>query len=157
MNLGSVKWLPKFDNKWALCYNTCIETDKEDYEKTTEFKSWDELSQLEQAREIYWDMYKDAYGVRPRGIDTSSWTLDQFEAEFKVLGQAIADAEIERKQSEENAIVVFEQRVYTLIHAGAKDRATALRWIHEAEDTQGDDDYLAYTLGLPYQYFRKVA
>lgn len=124
---------------------------------TTEYKSWDELSQLEQAREIYWDMYKDAYGVRPRGIDTSSWTLDQFEAEFVVLGQAIADAEIERKQSEENAIVVFEQRIYTLIHAGAKDRTTALRWIHEAEDTQGDDDYLAYTLGLPYQYFRKVA
>lgn len=124
---------------------------------TTEFKSWDELSQLEQAREIYWDMYKDAYGVRPRGIDTSSWTLDQFEAEFKVLGQAIADAEIERKQSEENAIVVFEQRVYTLIHAGAKDRETAIRWIHEAEETNGDDEYLCYTLGLPYQYFRKVA
>jgi hypothetical protein len=43
------------------------------------------------------------------------------------------------------------------MYSGAKDRATAMRWIHEAEDTQGDDDYLAYTLGLPYQYFRKVA
>ena len=124
---------------------------------TTEFKSWDELSMLEQAREIYWDMYKDAYGFRPRGIDTSSWTLEQFEAEFKVLGLAIADAEIERKASEESATVVFEQRIQTLIDAGAKDRATAIRWIHEAEDTNGDDDYLAYTLGLPYQYFRKVA
>jgi len=124
---------------------------------TTEFKSWDELSMLEQAREIYWDMYKDAYGFRPRGIDTSSWTLEQFEAEFKVLGLTIADAEIERKASEESATVVFEQRIQTLIDAGAKDRATAMRWIHEAEDTNGDDDYLAYTLGLPYQYFRKVA
>jgi hypothetical protein len=124
---------------------------------TTEFKSWDELSMLEQAREIYWDMYKDAYGFRPRGIDTSSWTLEQFEAEFKVLGLTIADAEIERKASEESATVVFEQRIQTLIDAGAKDRATAMRWIHEAEDTNGDDDYLAWTLGLPYQYFRKVA
>ena len=124
---------------------------------TTEFKSWDELSMLEQAREIYWDMYKDAYGVRPHGIDTSSWTLDQFEAEFKVLGLTIADAEIERKASEESATVVFEQRIQSLIQLGAKDRATAMRWIHEAEDTNGDDDYLAYTLGLPYQYFRKVA
>jgi len=124
---------------------------------TTEFKSWDELSMIEQAREIYWDMYKDAYGVRPRGIDTSSWTLEQFEAEFKVLGLAIADAEIERKASEESATVVFEQRVQSLIGAGAKDRATAMRWIHEAEDTNGDDEYLAWTLGLPYQYFRKVA
>jgi len=22
---------------------------------------------------IFWDMYKDAYGVRPRGVDTSAW------------------------------------------------------------------------------------
>ena len=124
---------------------------------TTEFKSWDELSKLEQARETYWDMHKDAYGVRPRCIDTSTWTIEDFEAEFVILGQAIAEAEIERKSSEENATVVFEQRVQSLIQLGAKDRATALRWIHEAEDTMGDDEYLCYTLGLPYQYFRKVA
>lgn len=124
---------------------------------TTEFKSWDELTVLEQAQATYWDMHKDAYGVRPRCIDTSSWTLEDFEAEFVILGQAIADAEIERKESEEKATVVFEQRIQSLIDAGAKDRATAIRWIHEAEDTHGDDDYLAYTLGLPYQYFRKVA
>jgi predicted transcriptional regulator len=124
---------------------------------TTEFKSWDELSDLEQAQAIYWDMHKDAYGVRPRCIDTSSWTIEDFEAEFVILNQAIADAEIERKASEENAVVVFEQRIQSLIKLGAKDRATAMRWIHEAEDTMGDDDYLAYTLGLPYQYFRKAA
>ena len=124
---------------------------------TTEFKSWDELSKLEQAQATYWDMHKDAYGVRPRCIDTSTWTLDQFEAEFVILGQAIADAEIERQQTEEHATVVFEQRVQSLIQLGAKDRATAMRWIHEAEGTNGDDEYLAWTLDLPYQYFRKVA
>ena len=124
---------------------------------TTEFKSWDELTVLEQARETYWDMYKDAYGVRPRGIDTSSWTLEQFQDEFVILGQAIDAAEKDRKEAEANAIFSFEKRVDDLIFSGAKDRATALRWIHEAEDTQGDDEYLCYTLGLPYQYFRKVA
>jgi hypothetical protein len=124
---------------------------------TTEFKSWDELTELEQAQATFWDMYKDAYGVRPRGIDTSSWTLEQFEAEFVILGQSITEAEIERKNTEEKATVVFEQRIQSLIQLGAKDRATAMRWIHEAEETNGDDDYLAWTLGLPYQYFRKVA
>lgn len=124
---------------------------------TTEFKSWDELSQLEQAREIYWDMYKDAYGVRPRGVDTSSWTLETFIKEFAYLNVVIEREETARKEAEKSATVVFEQRVQSLIDAGAKDRATALRWIHEAEDTQGDDEYLCYTLGLPYQYFRKVA
>ena len=37
-------------------------------------KSWEDLTPLEQARETYSDMYKDAYGMRPRGVDTSTWT-----------------------------------------------------------------------------------
>lgn len=124
---------------------------------TTEYKSWDELSKLEQARETYWDMYKDAYGVRPRGVDTSSWTVETFLKEFAYLGLVIEREEIARKEAETKAIFSFEKRVDDLIFSGAKDRATAMRWIHEAEDTSGDDEYLAYTLGLPYQYFRKVA
>jgi hypothetical protein len=124
---------------------------------TTEFKSWEELTQLEQAQSIYWDMYKDAYGVRPRGVDTSGWTLADFDAEFEGLRVAIEAEDKARKEAESTATVVFEQRIQSLIDAGAKDRATAMRWIHEAEDTQGDDEYLCYTLGLPYQYFRKVA
>ena len=124
---------------------------------TTEFKSWDELSDLEQAQATYWDMHKDAYGVRPRCIDTSAWTLDDFEAEFVILGQAIDREETARKASEAQAVTAFERRVAELITMGAKDRAMALRWIHEAEETNGDDSYLAWTLGLPYQYFRKAA
>ncbi len=124
---------------------------------TTEFKSWEELTELEQYQATYWDMYKDAYGVRPRGVDTSGWTVETFLKEFAYLGLVIEREDIARKEAEASATVVFEQRIQSLIEAGAKDRATAMRWIHEAEDTSGDDDYLAYTLGLPYQYFRKVA
>ena len=124
---------------------------------TTEYKSWDELTVLEQAQSTYWDMYKDAYGFRPRGIDTSSWTLDQFQDEFVILGQAIEAEEKIRVASEQHAMFSFEKRVDDLIYSGAKDRATAMRWIHEAEGTMGDDEYLCYTLGLPYQYFRKAA
>ena len=124
---------------------------------TTEFKSWDELSELEQAQETYWDMYKDAYGVRPRGIDTSSWTVETFLKEFAYLGLVIEREEKARVAAEQNAVFSFEKRISDLMFSGAKDRATAMRWIHEAEDTQGDDEYLCYTLGLPYQYFRKVA
>ena len=112
---------------------------------------------MEQYQATYWDMYKDAYGVRPRGIDTSSWTVETFLKEFAYLGLVIEREEVARKEAEDSATVVFEQRIQSLIELGAKDRATAMRWIHEAEDTNGDDDYLAWTLGLPYQYFRKVA
>jgi hypothetical protein len=123
---------------------------------TTEFKSWEELTTLEQYSSIYWDMYKDAFGIRPRGIDTSAWTEADFQAEFKELGEVIDREEKIRVAAQENAMFSFEKRVDDLIYSGAKDRATAMRWIHEAEDTCGDDEYLCYTLGLPYQYFRKV-
>ena len=124
---------------------------------TTEFKSWDELTQLEQAQATFWDMYKDAYGFRPRGIDTSTWTLEQFDAEFEGLSVAIDAAEQERKTAEAQATEAFERRVAEMLTLGAKDMEMAMRWIHEAEETNGDNDYLAWTLGLPYQYFRKAA
>jgi hypothetical protein len=123
---------------------------------TTEFKSWGELSVLEQAQSTYWDMYKDAYGFRPRGIDTSNWSLEDFEEEFVTLGQAIDRAEVQRQEDEAKAIFAFEKRVNDLLDSGASDRATAIRWIHEAEFTNGDNEFLAYELGLPYQYFRQV-
>jgi hypothetical protein len=112
---------------------------------------------LEQAQATYWDIYKDAYGVRPRGIDTSEWTLETFRKEFDYLGQLIERENIARKATECQAVEAFERRIAELISMGARDQEMAMRWIHEAEDTRGDDDYLAWTLGLPYQYFRKVA
>jgi hypothetical protein len=122
----------------------------------SEFTTWEDLSELEQAQATFWDMYKDAYGVRPRGVDTSAWTLDDFTSEFVVLGQAIDREETARKASESQAVTAFERRVAEMISIGARDHAMALRWIHEAEDTNGDDSYLAWTLGLPYMYFHKA-
>jgi hypothetical protein len=122
---------------------------------TVDFPSWDELSDLEQAQATFWDMYKDAYGVRPRGVDTSGWTLETFRKEFDYLGQIIEREDIARKAAEGEAVEAFERRVAELMTMGARDRDMALRWIHEAEETNGDDSYLAWTLGLPYRYFSK--
>jgi len=121
-----------------------------------QFKSWEEMSALEQAQATYSDMYKDAYGVRPRGVDTSAWTLEQFEAEFKILGQAIEQEETARKASEAQAIVKFEDRVLNLMHTGT-NRERVIAWLMEAESANGDYEYFAFTQGLPYGYFRKTA
>jgi hypothetical protein len=119
------------------------------------FKTWEEMSVLEQMACQYWDMYKDAYGVRPRGIDTSTWTEADFLKEFGYLNLVIEREAIQRQEAEARASHDFEMRVLGLLSSGAKDRAMALRWIHEAEETSGDDEYLCYTLGLPYGYFRE--
>jgi hypothetical protein len=117
------------------------------------FKSWEEMSVLEQYACQYWDMYKDAYNVRPRGIDTSAWTLEQFEAEFVQLAKTIEANYKDQLESEAKAVERFEAQVADFIESGAKTRATAIRWFHEAEGSNGDDEYLCYLLGLPYRYF----
>jgi hypothetical protein len=123
---------------------------------TTEFKSWEELSELEQAHATYWDMHKDAYGVRPRGIDTSTWTLADFDAEFKLLGDLITRDNLIRKEREVLAIEAFEDRVTNLMSIGVgTSRERVIAWLMDAESANGDFEYFAYTQNLPYQYFRK--
>jgi hypothetical protein len=121
-----------------------------------QFKSWEEMSALEQAQCQYWDMYKDAYGVRPRGVDTSGWTLADFDAEFKLLGEIIVQEDVARKEAEARAVVEFEDRVTNLMHTGT-NRERVIAWLMDAEHANGDFEYFAFTQGLPYGYFRKAA
>ena len=117
------------------------------------FKSWEEMSTLEQYACQFWDMYKDAYGVRPRGIDTTLWTEAQFEAEFVSLSKTIEANYKDQLAQEAVAQHEFEMRMQDLLLSGAKDREMAMRWVHEAEGSNGDDEYLCFLLGLPYRYF----
>ena len=119
------------------------------------FKSWEEMTVLEQYACQFWDMYKDAYGVRPRGIDTTEWTEEQFEAEFVQLSKTIDANYKEQLEQEERATIDFEMRVQNLMTSGAKSYEMAIRWIHEAEGSDGDEEYLCFLVGLPYGYFRR--
>jgi hypothetical protein len=69
------------------------------------------------------------------------------------LGKAIEANYNEQLESEAKAIERFEAQVESFIQSGARDRATAIRWFHEAEGSNGDDEYLCFLLGLPYRYF----
>jgi hypothetical protein len=71
------------------------------------------------------------------------------------LAQAIEANYKEQLASEAKAIVAFEDRVGILLGMGADDREQALLWIHQAEGSNGDDEYLCFLLGLPYRYFVK--
>ena len=123
---------------------------------SNEFKSWEEMSELEQAQCTYWDMYKDVYGVRPRCVDTSGWTLEVFEAEFASLATAIEQAEVQRKTAEAVAIAKFEDTITNLMHTGT-NRERVIAWLMDAEGANGDYEYFCFTQGLPYNYFRKAA
>jgi hypothetical protein len=118
----------------------------------SEFKSWDELTPLEKAYCEYSDFYKAAYGLRPH-MDTSTWTLEDFDAEFEVLARICVQNNIEREKEEKEAIDILEDRIAVLVSCGAKDRAMAIRWIAEAEECHGDMEYLCFLVGVPYGYF----
>lgn len=114
------------------------------------YKTWEELTVLEQMACTFSDMYKDAWGCRPR-MDTSEWTVEDFEQEFDILQEVIKKEEQRLAERERQSIARFEQRVADAIQMGARDRETAIRWIVDSEGAEGDA--LCYTLGLPYNYF----
>jgi hypothetical protein len=70
------------------------------------------------------------------------------------LQEVIERNDLQRRVDEDAAIHAFEARVEKIIAQGAKDRAMAIRWIHEAEGSDGDDEYLCYLVGVPYGYIK---
>ena len=117
--------------------------------------SWEEMTVLEQMQCQYWDMYKDAYGVRPRGVDTSGWSEADFMAEFDTLAKVIDAEYIARKEAEARAIDSFEDRVANLMHTGT-NRERIIAWLMDAEGANGDHEYFCFTQGLPYGYFNTM-
>ena len=123
---------------------------------TAEFKSWDEYTPLEKAACLWWDMYKDAHGFRPRGQDTSDWTLEKFEAEIACLQDVIRRNEAQRLQDEEAEAERVEETIAKMMECGCRDRAMTVRWLHDIYETEGDTSYLEYNLGVDYGYFART-
>ena len=105
------------------------------------------------------DLHKDAYGFRPSQSFWSTFAAanaDQKQAIWDDLCDTLKDTIAREKEEERLAIIDFDRRVKELIEMGAKDYTMALKWLHEAYDTNGDNDYLEYMLGLPYGYLVKA-
>lgn len=102
----------------------------------------------------YSDLYKDAYGFRPRG-SMPQWTVAEWEQEFQRLAVICDDNREAESKAHAAAAAEVEATIAQLIVKGAADRAAALRWLHDANTTNGDNEYLCYCLGLPYGYFRE--
>jgi hypothetical protein len=117
--------------------------------------AWEEMTNKQQLECIIWDAYKDAYGVRPRHMNLEAMTEEELNKELEFLGKVIDENEKQRRADEAVAIDEFETHVAETIRMGAGDRETALRWIMEASEAQGDWEYFCFLEGLPYGYFNK--
>jgi hypothetical protein len=116
-----------------------------------------EMSRVESLVSDYWEFYKEVYNVKPRWINFEGIT----EAEItEMLAQLSKQAEgvwAQREADEKEAIARFEKSVANTIANGAADRATAIKWLQDAEGGNDDIEFFEYLQGVPYGYVAKTA
>jgi hypothetical protein len=115
---------------------------------------WADVSSYKIAnlKDAYCDYHKDVYGTKARWVYGMELTEVELEDMFKKLErehEVVAAAEREREAK--NAQFVRE-RIQVLLKSGAKDIGMAVRWLHEAHNSDGDNKYLDYLLGVDYGF-----
>lgn len=110
------------------------------------------MTELQELEQLYCEMHKDVYGVKARWYRAVS--IEQARKDIDRLQVELNEQIEQDKKFQQEAIAAFMQVVNE--HCGG-DFEQAKRWQHQAYDTDGDDEYLAYRLGLPYGFFRKAA
>lgn len=104
------------------------------------------------------DLHKDAFGFRPSEHARREWRLADDAAKQKIWDALIIalGVSIERdNERAKQAVAIFEGRIAELIALGADDRACAIRWIHQAEISDGTSDQLEWLLDLPFGYLSR--
>ena len=113
-----------------------------------------EMTELEELETIYCELHKDAYGVKARWYRAES--VEQALKDIDSLQEEIQRVIADERERQADAAVKLEKTIVNLIASGAGNRETAIRWLHDSEDTGGDDAYLEYHLGVEYGYFKKT-
>lgn len=105
------------------------------------------------------DLHKDAYGMRPSQSFWLEWRCSDSAGRqeiWDILLEAAERAVQEEQERYAYAAIAFESRIQSLIELGAADRAMAIRWMHQAEQTDGTHNHLEYLLGLPFGYINRA-
>lgn len=149
LNTKTRDWVAAGPNRWAGEWDETSEYwEEEGVSTVAEFELWD-------ARNSYSDFHKEAYGFRPRH-STEGMTLEDFNEAFDRFDAMCEENMRIQEEREAEAIAMFEERIADIIATGAKDRATAMRWIKDAEDDWDTNNYFEFSVGLPYGYLEKM-
>lgn len=103
------------------------------------------------------DAHKDAYGFRPTGR-YSDCTLEELRVVADEMTEAAHAAIVRQEQERADAAHALEARIAQIIADGAGDRATALRWMFDADGITDDVDlyggsYASYHYDVEYGFF----
>lgn len=108
----------------------------------------DQTSRHQELVNLYWDMYKDVHGIRPRWMKLDEMSIEELEGELLILGRSAAIIWEAEAKAQKEAAEKFEQQVAST----GVDRETAIRWIMQAEDVDTLED-LEFQRNLPFGYF----
>lgn len=139
------------ENRWAgMIVEDLDHWAEYDVYTVEDFERW-ELETL------IWDVYKDAYGYRPRHMDFKAMSIEELKEEADRLCEA-ANAQYEAEKAQEAADVeTFKAIVQKTIELGAGDEETALRWMTQGEDFyHGQDvEHFVYNYGILFSDYGK--
>ena len=99
------------------------------------------------------DLYKDVYGIRPRGYNFHEWS-------FNELSNFVNDLSEEREREEEYERKAEEKAIEGVMSLGC-NKKTALRWLDQADAyfMYGDDEFYQDSIekyGWVTKHFDKV-
>jgi hypothetical protein len=99
------------------------------------------------------DLYKASHGFRP-GASYYEWLAvaspDDLQEEWDFQCRLL-DAEMTRQEEEQGeALQRLKAELASTTSSNNVSVATAIRWMHDAYQTNGDNEYLDYKLGVKY-------
>lgn len=115
----------------------------------------------------YSDMFKDTYGVRPRGVfecldgQNQDYQIEFYKKALVDLEPALERSIQEEKDRQQEAIANFEEEVEVICRQNGVERETAIRWMADAnrcgtEYANRDTQYVEFCFGLPYGYLKEM-
>jgi hypothetical protein len=109
-------------------------------------------TELEELMDDYCDFHKDVYGVKARWIYGQQVTVEGMKEMLARLVREYKAQVEEEKQRTAQAEEAAREQIQILMQHGAKDVAMAIRWLHDAQDTGGDNRFLDFELGVEYGF-----
>lgn len=110
-------------------------------------------TELQQLMDEYCDLHKDVYGVKARWIYEREVTVEEMKRMLGFLERQYAIEVEQEKQRTARAEEAARAQIRILMQYGAQDVAMAIRWLHEAQDTLGDNRFLDFDMGCEYGFF----
>lgn len=145
LNAEKLAWLAEDpENRWTGLYITDEEHWLERGISTVE------EFELEEMRATIYDLYKEVHGFRNRHTDWWSMSMEELKEEYDYLIRALEAEATAQEERERRALEEFEGILTDMRRNHKIDTRTALRWLMQAEDVQGqyDIDHFFWRYGL---------